>query len=123
MDLGPKGKVALVAASSKGLGRACASSLAAEGARVVMCARNLPELERAAGEIRDATGAEIVAVAADVSRAEDITNLFASAETRFGPVDVLVINAGGPPPVPLDDLSDKHWLDAFELTHLSAVRM
>lgn len=123
MDLGLKGKVAVVAASSKGLGKACAAALAAEGAHVVMCARNEAELAKAADEIRQEATGKVVAVPTDVTKAEGIAVLFETATRECGEVDVLVINAGGPPPVPLDELSDKHWLDAFELTHLSAVRM
>jgi 3-oxoacyl-[acyl-carrier protein] reductase len=123
MDLGLEGKVALVAASSKGLGKACAIGLAAEGAHVVMCARNRAELERAADEARQQASGKVIAVPCDVSRADDIAALFAQAREQCGEIDVLVINAGGPPPVPLDELTDEHWLAAFELTHLSAVRM
>jgi 3-oxoacyl-[acyl-carrier protein] reductase len=123
MDLGIKGKVALVAASSKGLGKATARSLAAEGARVAMCARGEAALSAAADEIRRETGAEVHAIPADVSKGGDIERLFKATRDSLGGVDILVINAGGPPALPLDELTDEHWKSAYELSHLSAVRM
>lgn len=123
MDLGIKGRIALVAASSKGLGKATAFALAAEGVRVVMCARGEEALAAAAEEIRRETGAEVHAVPVDVAEDADIGRLFKIAGERFGGVDILVINAGGPPALPLDQLTDEQWLQAYKLTHLSAVRM
>jgi 3-oxoacyl-[acyl-carrier protein] reductase len=103
MDLGLTGKTALVTAASKGMGKACAIALAAEGARVVMCARTEADLQAAAAEIRG-KGAEVVAMPADVTRAADVTALVARAEEAFGGVDVLVANAGGPPRGYFDEL-------------------
>src|SRR6202042_3407613 len=96
VDLGLTGKVALVAASSKGLGKASALSLAREGARVTICARSGAELEAAATEIRAETGAEVLAVTADLSTAEGITSVVEATADRFGGIDVLVNNSGGP---------------------------
>lgn len=123
MDLGLKGKVALVAASSKGLGRAVAACFAAEGARVGMCARHADELRKAADEIRARTGAEVVAEVADVTKAEDITRWVAQVARSFGRIDILVNNAGGPPPGGFTDFADAQWFGAFELNLLSTVRM
>lgn len=123
MDLGLQGRVAIVAASSKGLGKACATALAAEGANVVMCARGADTVAAAADDVRQAAKGKVLGVVADVSQEGDIDGLYAGAEREFGGADIIVINAGGPPPVPLADLTDQHWRDAFELTHLSAVRM
>src|SRR5260221_1806299 len=98
MDLGLKGKVALVAAASKGLGRAVAHELAAEGARLAICARDAGALEAAAREIAAATGAEVLAHPADVSQPKAIAAFVDAALERFGRVDVLVTNSGGAPP-------------------------
>ena len=123
MDLGLNGRVALVAASSRGLGKASALALASEGARVTICARTEPELEEAAEEIRREAGAEVLAVAADLSTAEGIQSVVAATVERFGGIDVLVSNSGGPPPGRFLDLTDEDWRQAFELVALSFVRL
>jgi 3-oxoacyl-[acyl-carrier protein] reductase len=123
MDLGLKGKTALVTAASKGMGRACAMGFAAEGARVVMCARTEADLKRAADEIRTKTGAEVLAMPADVTRPADVTALVGRARETFGGVDVLVANCGGPPRGSLDEMSDDQWRGAFEVSVLSVVRL
>jgi 3-oxoacyl-[acyl-carrier protein] reductase len=123
MDLGLKGKTALVTAASKGMGRACALGFAAEGARVVMCARTEADLKRAADEIRTKTGAEVLAMPADVTRAADVTALVGRARDTFGGVDVLVANCGGPPRGGLDEMNDEQWRGAFEVSVLSVVRL
>jgi 3-oxoacyl-[acyl-carrier protein] reductase len=122
MDLGLKGKAALVVAASKGMGRACALGLAAEGARVAMCARGEAALDEAAAAVKRQTGAEVLAVSADVSRAEDVRRVVARTVEAFGGVDILVANAGGPPPGPFEQMTDEHWKAAFEQVHLSTVR-
>ena len=123
MDLGLAGKTALVTASSKGMGKACALGLAAEGARVVMCARIERELSAAADEVRGRTGAEVIAMPADVTRADQVEALLARAREAFGGVDILVANAGGPPRGSFDELSDEQWYGAFEISLLSVVRL
>jgi 3-oxoacyl-[acyl-carrier protein] reductase len=123
MDLGVKGKAALVTASSRGIGRATAEILAAEGARVAMCARSAADVTRAAAEIRERTGADVLAVQADVTKPEDIARLVQRTVEAFGAVQILVNNAGGPPPGTFDSLDDPAWQAAFELTLLSAVRV
>jgi 3-oxoacyl-[acyl-carrier protein] reductase len=122
MDLGIKGKTALVVAASKGMGKASALGLAAEGARVVMCARGEAALKDAAAEVKQKTGAEVLALAADASRAADISRVVAEADRVFGGVDILVANVGGPPPGPFEAMSDEQWKAAFEQVHLSTVR-
>ena len=122
MDLGIKGKTALVVAASKGMGRASALGLAAEGARVVMCARGEAALKDAAAEVKQKTGAEVLALTADASRAADISKVVAEANRAFGGVDILVANVGGPPPGPFEAMTDEHWKTAFEQVHLSTVR-
>lgn len=123
MDLGIKDKAAIVMAASKGLGFGSAMALAREGARVVMCARDEEVLRRAAGEVQKATNAEVMPVAADVTKAEDIARLVQEAVSKFGDPSIVVLNAGGPPPVPIDQITDDNWRSAFELTHLSATRL
>jgi 3-oxoacyl-[acyl-carrier protein] reductase len=123
MDLGLKGKTALVTAASKGMGKACALGLAAEGARVAMCARTEADVMAAADEVRAKTGADVLAMKADVTRAADVTRLVASTIERFGGVDVLVANCGGPPRGGLDEMTDEQWLGAFEVSVLSTVRL
>jgi 3-oxoacyl-[acyl-carrier protein] reductase len=122
MDLGIKGKTALVVAASKGMGKASALGLAAEGARVVMCARGEAALKDAAAEVKQRTGAEVLALPADASRAADISRVVAEANRTFGGVDILVANVGGPPPGPFEQMSDEQWKAAFEQVHLSTVR-
>ena len=123
MNLGITGKTALVTAASKGMGKACALGLAAEGARVVMCARTDVDLQAAAEEVRNKTGAQVVARSADVTRADQVKALVARAHEAFGGVDILVANAGGPPRGHFDELSDEQWYGAFEVSLLSVVRL
>jgi 3-oxoacyl-[acyl-carrier protein] reductase len=123
MDLGLKGKVALVAAASKGLGRACAEELAREGARVVICARGQDALFATRDSIISATRAEVHAVAADVSTVEGIERVGREALERWGHVDVLVNNAGGPPSGPFEKHPWSAWDDAVNLTLRSAVEL
>ena len=122
MDLGLDGKVALVAASSKGLGKASALALAREGARVTICARTAEDLEAAAAEIKQETGAEVLAVPADLTRSVDIDNVVNATVERFGGVDILVDNSGGPPRGRFADLTDEDWRHAFEAVTLNFVR-
>jgi len=123
VDLGLRGKVALVAASSKGLGRAVARELAAEGASVVMCARSGEALESARREIVDETGADVLAVAADVSTTQGVEQVTRAALDRFGHVAILVINAGGPPAGTFDKHDWSAWQSAVDLTLRSAVEL
>ena len=123
MDLGLNGKTALVTAASKGMGKACALGLAAEGARVAMCARTERDLHAAADEIRARTGAEVVAVPADVTREDQVKALVARARDAFGSVDILVANAGGPPRGYFHEVTDAQWYGAFEVSLLSVVRL
>ncbi len=122
VDLGLTGKVALVAAASKGLGKASALSLAREGARVTICARSEAELEAAAAEIRAGTGAEVLTVPADLSGADGITTVVEATAERFGGIDILVNNSGGPALGKFADFTDDDWRQAFEVVTLNFVR-
>jgi 3-oxoacyl-[acyl-carrier protein] reductase len=109
MDLGLRGRVALVGGSSRGLGYAVARELAAEGCRVVLCARDADAVEQASARIANETGAETLGVAADQSVAEEVEVLVARATDRFGGVDVLVTNTGGPPPGAFESHGAAAW--------------
>jgi len=123
MDLGLRGKVAMVAAASQGLGKAVALGFAREGANLALCARNQAALEAVAAEARR-YGVDALAVPADVTRAEDIAKFVEKAVAHFGGIDILVTNAGGPPAGTFQDFADDApWQAAFELTLLSAVRL
>jgi 3-oxoacyl-[acyl-carrier protein] reductase len=122
VELGLSGKVAVVAASSKGLGKASALALAREGARVTICARTAADLERAGALIRHETGAEVLAIPADLSTADGVTSVVDAAAKRFGGVDILVANSGGPPIGQFGDFSDDDWRQAFETVTLTFVR-
>ncbi|MBA2442588.1 MAG: SDR family oxidoreductase [Rubrobacter sp.] len=123
MDLGLAGKTALVTAASKGLGRAAAAQLAAEGASVMIASRDGEALAASAAQIAEATGSEVEPCAADVSEAADVENLVERATERFGGIDLLVSNAGGPPAGNFDKFGDEDWQAAFELNLLSLVRL
>jgi 3-oxoacyl-[acyl-carrier protein] reductase len=123
MDLGLKGRSVLVTGASKGIGRACALGFAAEGARVAMCARTEADLKAAADEVRGHGAADVLALAGDASRAADVDRIVTQTVERFGGVDVLVANVGGPPRGNFADFTDEQWMHAFELTMMSMVRM
>ena len=123
MNLGLENRVAIVAASSRGLGKACALELAREGAQVVICARDTACLAATADEIASATGADVFPVEADLTGDAQIRTLVAETLARFGRIDVLVTNNGGPPAGFFDDFDDEAWLQAHQLTLLSAVRL
>lgn len=123
MDLGLTGRVALVTAASKGMGKASAMGLAAEGAKIVMCARTESDLKTAAEEIRARTKAEVLAIPADVTKKDDVTALVDRAVETFGHVDILVANAGGPPRGYFEDMTDEQWQGAFDVSLLSVVRL
>ncbi len=122
MDLGLRDKVALVGGSSRGLGKASALALAQEGARVAICARDREALDAAAEEIRGRTGAEVLAVAGDLSSADGVEAVVAGTVERLGGLDVLVANSGGPAPGKFGDLDDDAWRQGFEVVTLSFVR-
>lgn len=124
MDLGLAGKTALITASSKGMGRAVAFGLAQEGVRVSLCARGQEALERTAAEIREETGMDVLATAADISTPAGVDGVVDATLARFGRIDILVCNAGGPPPGAFFDLpDDRPWEQAFQQNLMSVVRL
>ncbi|GAB1444965.1 MAG: SDR family oxidoreductase [Cyclobacteriaceae bacterium] len=120
MDLGLKNKVAFVAASSQGLGRAVAKLLAEEGASVIICGRNIETLEETAKEIKS-IGARVLAVTGDLSDAKDRDHIIAAALKEFEKVDILVTNTGGPPAGQFESFSQKDWEKATQQLLGSAV--
>ncbi|MGZ6505475.1 MAG: SDR family oxidoreductase [Tumebacillaceae bacterium] len=123
MDLGLTGKVVLVMAASKGLGRATATEFAREGARVMIASRNEEALQTTAEEIREATGGEVAYCVTDVSKREDIDRLMQKTIETYGALNVLVTNAGGPPGGTFDDFEDDVWEQVFQSNLLSVVRL
>jgi len=123
MDLMLKGKVAIIGGASKGLGRACAEVLAGEGANIAMCSRSRPDLEKTAQEIRDATGVDVLSFAGDLDRQETIRELIAATVSRFGRLDVLVSNSGGPPLAYAQNATEEQWATAVQRSLLFFARM
>jgi 3-oxoacyl-[acyl-carrier protein] reductase len=123
MDLGLRDKVAVVAAASKGLGRATGAELAAEGARLVICARGAGTLHATRDDIARQSGAEVHAVVADLSTMAGIELVATEALSRYGRVDILVNNAGGPPSGPFENHRWEEWDRAVQLTLRSAVEL
>lgn len=123
MDFRLNGKVAIVTGASEGIGRACAAGLAAEGAKVAICARSVDKLGAAAEAIRAETGGEVIAVPADLRKPKDIDELARAVERTFGGCDILIANSGGPKPGRLAELSDEQWQDAFEAVMMPTVRL
>ena len=122
MDLGLDGRVALVTAASKGLGRAVAEALAAEGASVVICARGQEALDAAAQTIRSA-GGRVTAIVADVTEPEAPARLVAAAAARYGRLDIVVANAGGPPPARALEVDDAGITAAVDANLATSVRL
>jgi 3-oxoacyl-[acyl-carrier protein] reductase len=121
MDLGLKGRVAIVAAASKGLGLAVATELAKEGADVAICARSAARLAQATDAIRAASGRAVYSETFDVTDAARVAQFVAAVETKFGRVDICVTNAGGPPAKVFIDVTIEQWRAAVDMTLLSTV--
>jgi 3-oxoacyl-[acyl-carrier protein] reductase len=121
MNLELQGRVAMIAAASKGIGKACALALAAEGCKVSICSRNAVELEK----VRTAASeyAEALAVTADVASAADLERWYQQTSERFGQIDILVTNTGGPPVSRFMQLSDEQWHAGVESTLMNVVRL
>jgi 3-oxoacyl-[acyl-carrier protein] reductase len=122
MDLGLEGKVALVTAASRGLGKAAAVALSSAGAKLSICSRT-PAIDSTAKEIRRATGGEAIAVRADLTKPDEVVSLVDQTVAHYGHIDVLIINSGGPPPGDFLSLSPNDWLEAIDLVLMSVVRL
>src|SRR5438270_1004581 len=123
MDLELTGKVAIVGGASKGLGRACAQVLADEGARLALCSRSQKDLDKAAQEIRDTARADVLAFAGDLDRPETVRDLVAATVGRFGRLDILVNNSGGPPLARAHTATEEQWATALQRSLLFFARM
>src|SRR5437660_3394193 len=123
MDLELKDKVAIVGGASKGLGRACAEALAEEGAKVAICSRTQADLEQAAQEIRDATDTAVLTFAGDLDNYDTIRNLIATTVARFGRLDILINNSGGPPLARAYSATEEQWETAVQRSLLFFARM
>jgi 3-oxoacyl-[acyl-carrier protein] reductase len=122
MDLGIQGRVAMVAAASKGLGKASAMALAQAGCKLSICARTPEALEATAEELR-ALGADVLAAQVDVTLPGDIAQWVAATQERFGAIDIVVTNTGGPPAAPFAALSDAQWESGIDSTLMNVVRL
>jgi 3-oxoacyl-[acyl-carrier protein] reductase len=123
MDLGLTGRTAIVTAASSGLGFATAMELGIAGANLIITSRGRDKLDRAAGQIRSATGVDVRSVPGDVTDANDVEQLVRSTERAFGHVDILVANAGGPPLGVFDDFTNQDYRDALELNLISTINL
>lgn len=124
MNLGISDKVALVGASANGIGYACASILAQEGCKVALCDIDEKALEKALDKLqKEVVGCKAVALRADLRKQTDIEQLLIDVKAQLGAIDILVTNAGGPPPGSFDDATDEKWEKAYELTFMSATRL
>jgi 3-oxoacyl-[acyl-carrier protein] reductase len=123
MDMGIQGKVAVVCGASTGLGRATAMSLAREGVRVAICARNRKNVEAAAAEIDSKAGVTVLGFAADVTDGKAIDSMLDEVRSKWGAPEILVNNSGGPPPGNFQDTSEEAWDAAHKLTLLAAVSL
>jgi len=123
MDLGLNNKIALITAASQGLGKASALSIANEGATVIICSRDKEKISKSAKEIRDKSGSEVISFQADLSNERDISKMVESIIKKYGRIDILVNNTGGPKAGFFDEINDDDWLKTFESTFLSAVRL
>ncbi len=122
MDFGIRGQVAVVAAASKGLGRACAIALAQEGANVAIFARDLNALNETAAAVR-AASAQALVIQADVTQPDQINTVVERAASELGRLDILICNAGGPPPGKFGEVNEQQWEQAFQLSLMSVVRL
>jgi 3-oxoacyl-[acyl-carrier protein] reductase len=118
-----KGKAAIVGGASAGLGRACAQALADEGVNLAICSRSQANIEKAAQEIRTATGVEVLALAGDLDQHDTIRNLVAASVDRYGRLDILVSNSGGPPLADAHDATEEQWAIALQRSLLFFARM
>lgn len=123
MDLNLQGKVALVVASSQGLGKAIATQLVAEGAHVMLTSRDEEKLEAVKQELEQIGKGKVAYHRADVTNVDDIKSLVAATHDTFGKIDILINNAGGPPGGNFEQFSDEDWQKAFELNLLSYIRV
>lgn len=123
MELNLNGKVALITGASRGLGFAAAHALSMEGCKTAINSRNELKIVEAATKIQDETRQEVLPISGDVTNANDVIRIVQNTIEHYGKLDILITNAGGPPPGRFENLNDEDWGKAFELTFLSQVRL
>ncbi len=123
MDFGIESKIAIVTAATRGLGRGCAEALAAEGCRLAICSRDRTSAEKAAGEIARQYGVDAMGTAADMGHKEEIERLVRQVESHLGEPDIVVANAGGPPPGTFESTAVSAYSKALDLNLMSAVHL
>lgn len=123
MDLGIKGRIALVTASTKGLGKSAAEALAAEGCLVAVSSRNEADAKAVAAEIADRYAVQAAGFACDVTDAEQLAQLVSGTESALGPIDIAIPNTGGPPPGVFANLDDEAWAEGVQSTLMNVVRI
>jgi 3-oxoacyl-[acyl-carrier protein] reductase len=123
MDLELKGKVAIIGGASQGLGKACADVLAEEGAKLVICSRTKDTLDKAAEEIRDSTGADVLSFAGDLENYDTIKELISTTVSHYGQLDIMVNNSGGPPLARSSSATEEQWETAVQRSLFFFARM
>ena len=121
MDLGLKDRVAIVTGSSQGIGKAIAFGLAKEGAKVIICARNIEKVRQTYQGITDATGSDVLPVRVDLRKKDDITSMVKATVEMYGKIDILVNNTGGPPSRRFVETTEENWRSAIDSLLMSAV--
>jgi NAD(P)-dependent dehydrogenase (short-subunit alcohol dehydrogenase family) len=121
MELGLNGKVAIITGGSEGIGKGIALCLAREGAKVAICARRQDVLERAAAEIRNLSGGEVLAQTADATKRETLEGFIALTVNHFGRIDILINNAGRSAAKKFEDVTDEEWQEDLDLKFMAAV--
>lgn len=121
MDLGLKDKVVIVTGSSKGIGKTIATNFARENAKVTICSRNFDNLVNVSKKIEEITNSQILPVKVDLEKNEDIVKLIHETKEKFGRIDILVNNTGGPPPLKFMDTSEKEWKKAVDQLLISTI--
>ncbi|MBM7693162.1 3-oxoacyl-[acyl-carrier protein] reductase [Peribacillus deserti] len=123
MEYNLKGKTALVAASSQGLGKAIAETLVKEGANVMLTSRNDAKLSEVRAELIDLQRGKVSFISGDITNASDIEKIIDQTVKEFGGIDILINNAGGPPAGAFEELTDEEWQSSFELNLFSYIRL
>lgn len=121
MELGLKGKIAIVSGASRGIGKAVAFGLAEEGASLAICSRTIEDLENTSEEIRSKTGREVFSKVCNITRSEEIHEFTSEVLNHYHKIDILVNNGGGPPQGTFSELPEVDWTKAIDLNLLSFI--
>jgi 3-oxoacyl-[acyl-carrier protein] reductase len=121
MDLGLKNKVAIITGASKGIGKAIALNFAKEKSKIIICSRNIKNLRKVSESIEENTGSIILPVQADLEKPQDIQKMVKKTLNKFGRIDILVNNTGGPPPIKFIDTNEKQWQKAVNQLLMSII--